>query len=176
MKKLLIVKSSVREGRVADTILGYVQDELKSYPDFEVSVADFKEMPLPFFDSPKTPTEEGFQPTDPNVQKWTQMVGEADAVLLLTAEYNHSYTGVLKTAIDWIYKEWENKPVAFIGYGWVGGARAINHLKGVFEFLKPQLVEPEANLNFMKQIGVDGSIMDEKAVSDAIKSVLDALK
>lgn len=176
MKKLLIVKSSIREGRLADTIMGFVQEELKDYPDFEVSEADFREMPLPFFDSPKTPTEEGFQPTDPNVLKWTKMVADADAVLLLTAEYNHSYTAVLKTAIDWVYKEWENKPVAFIGYGWVGGARAIKHLHGVFEFLKPQLVEPEANLNFMKQIGVDGSVIDSDAVSGSIRSVLDALK
>lgn len=176
MKKLLIVLSSVRENRNADKILALVQEELKQYPDFEVTVADFKQMPLPFFDAPMTPSDESYKATDPNAVKWTGMVADADAVLILTAEYNHSYTAVLKTAIDWVYKEWEDKPVAFIGYGWVGGARAINHLHGVFEFLKPKLLEPEANLRFKQEIELDGSVIDAEAVSNAITGVLDALK
>lgn len=175
MKKLLIVLSSVRESRVADTILGYVREELKNYPDFDVTVADFRQMPLPFFDSPYSTSDENFKATDPNAIAWTNMVTEADAVLLLTAEYNHSFTAILKNAIDWIYKEWAEKPVAFIGYGWVGGARAINHLHGVFEVLKPRLIEPEANLRFKKEIELDGSILDTETVTAEIKKVLDAL-
>lgn len=175
MKKILIVLSSVRENRIADKILENVQAELKNYPDFEATIADFKELPLPLFDSPHTPADENFEATDPNVVAWTKQVAEADAVLLLTAEYNHSYTAILKNAIDWIYEEWNDKPVAFIGYGWVGGARAINHLHGVFEFLKPRLLSPEANLRFTKDIDLDGAPLNDDA-STAIKGVLDALK
>ncbi len=175
MKKLLIVLSSVRENRIADKILEHVQTHLEPYGRFEVTVADFRQMPLPFYDLPVTSSDERFQPTDPNAVKWTKMVADADAVLILTAEYNHSYTAVLKTAIDWIYKEWEDKPLAFIGYGWVGGARAINHLHGVFEFLKPKMIQPEANLRFKKEIELDGTVIDAEATASAIKGVLDAL-
>lgn len=173
--KLLVVLSSVRENRIADKILGYVKTELQNHPEVELTVADFKKLPLPFFDSPYTTSNENFKPTDPNVITWTNMVAEADAVLLLTAEYNHSYTPILKNAIDWIYKEWENKPLAFIGYGWVGGARAINHLHGVFEFLKPKLIQPETNLRFKKEIELDGSIIDAEVSKTAIKNTLDSL-
>lgn len=176
MKKLLLVKSSVRSGRNADKVLGLVQEELKHYPDLEVSVADFKEMPLPFFDSPHTPSSEDFAPTDANVIRWTKMVDEADAVVLLTAEYNHSYTPVIKNAIDWLYKPWESKPVAFIGYGWVGGARAIKHLRDVFASnINAQAIETEANLRFMKEISTEGEPLNDDAAA-AITAVLDEVK
>lgn len=177
MKKLLIVESSVRDGRNADKILELVQNELRGYPDFEATVADFKAMPLPFFDAAQTPSTEGFAPTDENVKQWASMVAAADAVLILTAEYNHSYTPVLKNAIDWLYKEWHDKPVGFIGYGWVGAARAIKHLRDVFASnINARALESEANLRFMKEIGTDGSAIDTGAVSAAIKSVLDELE
>lgn len=178
MKKLLLVKSSVRNGRLADKIENYVRAELKNYPDFEVSTADFKETPLPFFDSPQTTSDPDFAPTDTNVKKWTKAVDDADVVLILTAEYNHTYTAVLKNAVDWIQGSvWQDKPVAFIGYGWVGGARAITQLRSLLTgFLRADLIETEANLAFTKEIDTEGNILDQEAVSTAIKEVLDAIK
>lgn len=177
MKKVLLVKSSVRDGRLADEIETLVQTELANYPDFEVTVVDFKEMPLPFFNSAEIPSHDDYAPSDPNVQQWTRMVAEADAVVLLVAEYNHSYTAVLKNAIDWIYKEWHNKPIAFIGYGWAGGARAIKHLRDVFTSkLAAQVIETEANLHFQKEIErEDATPINEAAVKTAINDVLQAL-
>lgn len=177
MKKLLLVLSSVRTGRAADNILSQVEAELKNYPDFEVSVADFSKMPLPLFDSPLPPSQEGFVATDENVKQWTQMVADADAVVFLVAEYNYSFTAVLKNAIDWMYKPWNNKPVAFIGYGWAGGSRAIKHLRDVMNSTLAALpLETEANLHFMKQINLDGSVLDAPAVQQAITEVLEAIK
>lgn len=177
-KQLLLVKSSVRPGRVADKVEEHVQAELKNYPDFEVSVVDFKETPLPFFDSPQSTSDPAFSPTDTNVKNWTKAVEEADALLILTAEYNHTYTAVLKNAVDWIPGSvWQDKPVAFIGYGWVGGARAITQLRGLLTgFLKADLIETEANLAFTKEIDVDGNVLDAKDTSAAINEVLTALK
>lgn len=176
MKKLLVVTTSVREGRIADTILSTVQEQLASYPDFEVTVADFKKMPLPFFDSPISPSQEGFAPTDPNVIKWTQMVEESDAVVMLVAEYNYSFTAVLKNAIDWMAKPWNEKPVALIGYGWVGGSRAIAALRGVLgSMIGAKAMETEANLRFTKEIDLDGTVLDQEATTASIKTVLEEL-
>lgn len=173
-KKLLIVISSVRERRIADTILDQVKNELKAFPDIKVDVADFKANPLPFFDSAEIPSAENFVPVHKNVAAWTKQVEEADTVLFLVAEYNHSYTSVIKNAIDWIYLQWQDKPIAFIGYGWVGGVRAIKHLHGVFEFLKPRIISPEANLRFTKEINLDGTAIGSEA-ADEIKKVLATL-
>jgi NAD(P)H-dependent FMN reductase len=66
-----------------------------------------------------------------SVQNFAEMVAKADAIVMVTPEYNHGYTAVLKNAIDWLYAEWINKPVGFVGYGGVGGARAIEQLRQV---------------------------------------------
>jgi NAD(P)H-dependent FMN reductase len=175
MKHILIVMGSVRSGRAADAVLSQVQDELKNYPNLEAAVVDFAKTPLPFFDADSSPATEGFVPTDKNVIAWTEQVNEADVVVVLTPEYNHSYTPVLKNAIDWVFGPWKDKPVAFIGYGWAGGSRAIKHLRDVFNsVIAAQPLETEANLRFTKEINLDGTAIDDQAAG-AIKSVLDAV-
>lgn len=178
MRKLLIVLSSVRENRIADKVLESVQAELKNYDEFEVNIADFRALPLPFFDGLSSPAAPGFAATDENVQKWTHLVAEADAVLMLVAEYNHSYTAILKNAVDWISAEvWNDKPVAFIGYGWVGGARATTNLRNLLTgFIKANPLETEANLNFTKEIDLEGNVLDAEATKTAIDAVLDTLQ
>ena len=177
MKKILVVTSSVRESRIADKVLETVKAELATNPDYEVSVADFKTVPLPFFDSAVSPSSEEFAPTDANVIKWTKMVEEADALVMLVAEYNYSFTAVLKNAIDWMAKPWNEKPVALVGYGWVGGSRAIAQLRGVLgSMISAKAMETEANLRFMKEIDLEGNVTDQAATDAAIKTVLEELK
>lgn len=174
MTKVLIMTGSVRKGRAADKVLNQVQEALKDYPKLEVSLADLKYLDLPFFNSELIPSDENYTPTNPEVKKLSQLVSSADKVIILTPEYNHSTPAVLKNAIDWLYHEWKDKPIAFIGYGWVGGARSIKHLHTVFENLKPELIYPEANLRFKKEINMDGSAINNSATA-AINQVLAAL-
>ena len=101
MKKVLLVLSSVREGRIADKILEQTKARFEGR-DIELEVADFKATPLPFYDNPVSPAADDFSPQDANVQRWTKQVAEADVVVFLTSENNFSYTAVLKNAIDWI--------------------------------------------------------------------------
>ena len=175
MKKVLLVLSSVREGRIADKILEQVKTELENYPELEVDVADFKEMPLPLIDTPFSPNADEFAPTDENVKKWTNKVEEADEIIFLVAEYNYSFTAILKNAIDWIGKPWNDKPVSYIGYGWAGGTRATKHLRDVMgSTLAARSNDVEANLYFTKNIQIDGSPIDDSA-KEAINSVLKTL-
>lgn len=178
MKKLLIVSSSVRPNRVADKVLAEVNKQLESFAEFEADVFDFRERPLPFFDSEYSTSAPEFAPTDDNVKAWTAAVKEADAVIILAAEYNHTYTAVIKNAIDWVTgADWENKPVAFVGYGWVGGARATTQLRSLLTgFLKANPIETEANLHFTKELDLDGSVIDAASTAKAINDVLGSVK
>jgi len=176
MKNVLIVNGSVREGRSSDNILALVQAELANYPEYGVTVADFKAMPLPFMTSALSPSADDFVAPEGHVATWLQIVEDADAIIMLVAEYNHSYTPVIKNAIDWGFKQWQDKPVALVAYGWSGGTRATTHLRGVLgSTINTKTVEAEANLRFMKDINVDGTVMDQAAVTAAIKAPLDEL-
>lgn len=174
MKKVLLVLSSVREGRIADKILDQVKARFEG-KDVEIDVADFKAAPLPFFDHPASPATEDFAPENENVKEWTGQVNDADVVLFLTAENNFSYTAVLKNAIDWINHEWADKPVAFIGYGWSGGSKAIKELRTLFTgFIQAKPVETDANLLFTKDIDLDGTALSDE-VSKKIDAVVNAI-
>jgi len=75
-------------------------------------------------------SKEGAYPF-PVSAKWTAKIGEADGFIFTVAEYNHGYPAVLKNAFDYVGREWNKKPVAFVGYGTVGGARAVDQLRPV---------------------------------------------
>lgn len=175
MTKVLLVLSSVREGRAADKVLEQVKAEFTKRDTYEIDVADFKATPLPFFDSSITPSAEDFAPTDKNVQQWTEQVAAADIVIFLTSENNYSYTAVLKNAIDWIGKEWTDKPLAFVGYGWTGGSKAIAELRNLMTgFIKAIPNETDANLAFMKDIDLTGAATSETA-AEKINTLIDSL-
>lgn len=175
MTKVLLVLSSVREGRIADTILEQVRERFEG-KDVELDVADFKATPLPFFDHSASPAADGFSPENENVKKWTKQVEVADSVVFVTSENNYSYTAALKNAIDWINKEWTDKPIAFIGYGWSGGSKAIAELRKLFTgFIQAKPIDSQANLAFMKLINPDGTPVSEAAVHAEIDKVVAAV-
>lgn len=174
MTKVLLVLSSVCEGRIADKVLEQVKARFEG-KDVELDVADFKATPLPLYDQPTPPSAEGYIPSDASAQAWTKQVAVADVVVILVAEYNYSYTAVLKNAIDWVYKEWTDKPVAFVGYGWSGGSKAIGELRSLLTgFIKAQPVEVEANLAFTKDIDLEGASISATA-AEKIDAVVAAI-
>lgn len=173
MANVLVVVSSVRPGRVAEKLLPYVVDDVKARDGVEVTVADLKEIDLPFFDSAVIPADPSFAPTDERVKRWTKLVADADSVVFLTPEYNHAINAVQKNAIDWIKDEWEGKPVSFVGYGWGGASFAIEDAKRSFDWLKAKFQPGFTQLFFTKQLAPDGSVLDEEAVRSSIKATLD---
>jgi len=174
---ILVVVSSARPTRAANKVLESVQKNFQSRSDVDVKIADLKEIGLPFFDEAVIPASEDFHPTNPAVNAWTQMVAGADGVLFLTPEYNHSLNAIQKNAIDWIYKEWTDKPVSVIGYGWSGGSRALKTARQVFDEsqIKTVILPTPALLRFMKEINLDGSSIDEGAVQTMVGATIDEL-
>lgn len=175
MSKILIVIGSARKGRVADKILGYIQEDLQNRSDVEAVVADLAQIALPFFDNENSPQSPDYAITSPQVATWSAMVQAADGVLFITPEYNHSLSALQKNALDSLGKDWTNKPVSAVAYGWSGGSLAVATLREVLENLKADTKHAIAQLGFMKDINPDGSLLDETNVRSQIAAAIDEL-
>jgi NAD(P)H-dependent FMN reductase len=122
-----IVISTTREGRFGDKPARWIRDLAAARGDLEVEIIDLRDYPLPFFDEPFSPL---YAPPQHEVaRRWGQKVAALDGFIFVTAEYNHGVPAVLKNALDYAYAGFNRKPVAFVGYGGVGGARAVEQLR-----------------------------------------------
>jgi len=175
MSNVLVVLASARKGRVADKIFEYVKADIDTREGLDLTVADLQEINLPFFDNEKSPASPDYAPTNPQVLAWQKLVIESDAIIFLTPEYNHTINAIQKNAIDTLKNEWENKPVVMIGYGWTGASLSLITLNEVLPFLKTDFKPNPALLSFMKDINVDGTILDASSVAEKIKIAIDEI-
>lgn len=131
--KILIILGSTRQGRQGEKVASWIYDIAKSHGEIEVELADLGQWRLPIFDSPIPPSRSKGNYADDTVQRWSQKISKSDGFIIVTPEYNHGYPAVLKNAIDHLYTEWNEKPVAFVGYstGQSGGIRAVEQLRQV---------------------------------------------
>lgn len=125
--KIAIILSSTREGRFADKALAWFEPIAKAKEGWQVEVLDLREADLPFFDEPVPPAAKA--PADPKAKAWGERLKGFDGFIVLTAEYNHSITAALKNAFDHAFEGWAKKPIGAVGYGGVGAARAVEHLR-----------------------------------------------
>lgn len=135
MINLKIIIASTRPGRKGIIVADWIIDICKSRKEFDVEVLDLAEINLPFLDEPKHPRFKDY--TQDHTKKWSKTIDGADAFILVTPEYNHGYPATLKNALDFLYQEWNNKPVAFVSYGGVaGGTRSVQQLIQVINALQ----------------------------------------
>ena len=143
MLKLQIIVGSTREGRNVDSVYRWFLPLAQAHGAFEVETLDLRDWPLPFFQETIATVGNFANPTysDPLVKRWNHKIGEADAYIMVTPEYNRSIPAVLKNAIDTVFFSFSfrQKPVAFVAYslGFTAGARAVEHLTQI-------MVETEA--------------------------------
>jgi NAD(P)H-dependent FMN reductase len=175
MSNILVVIGSARKGRVADKILGYILEDINSRAGVIAVIADLKEINMPFFDNENSPASPDYAPTNQAVLAWQKMVAKADGVVFITPEYNGTISAIQKNAFDSIYAEWENKPIAVVAYSWTGGVHSIETLDGLIPHVKAIFMPNPAQLTFMKDISVDGSILDQPSVTTKIKKALDEI-
>jgi NAD(P)H-dependent FMN reductase len=125
--KIAIIIGSTREGRFADQPAQWIYDLGKQRSDLDFEIVDLRDYPMPFFDEPASPA---WVPSKSEVaKKWQDKVDEFDGFIFTAAEYNRGPTAVLKNALDYAYPQWVKKAVGFVGYGAVGGARAVEQLR-----------------------------------------------
>ncbi|KUJ64708.1 FMN reductase [Streptomyces albus subsp. albus] len=131
--KLVVIVGSVREGRFGPVVGSWVAEQARLHGGFEVEVVDLAEIDIPLAlpaESPKFAGDAYPRPT--GMAALTSALAGADAFIVVTPEYNHSYPASLKAAIDWHFTQWTAKPVAFVSYGGAAGGRhAVLHLENV---------------------------------------------
>ena len=119
MTRIAIIVGSTRPGRKADSIARWVLDVARKRGDAEYELVDIAEYDLPHLDEPMPPSLGQY--TKPHTKAWAAKIDSFDGFVFVTPEYNHSTSGALKNAIDFLYKEWNNKAAGFVSYGSAGG-------------------------------------------------------
>ncbi|HEY0223948.1 MAG TPA: NAD(P)H-dependent oxidoreductase [Pseudolabrys sp.] len=127
--KIAIVISTTRASRYGHKPAQWIRDIAAQRDDIDAEIVDLRDFPLPFFD--EVASNAWVPSQNPVAQRWQKKVAEFDGYIFVTAEYNHSMPAVLKNALDYASPEWNKKAAAFVGYGAVGGSRAIEHLRGI---------------------------------------------
>lgn len=152
--RLMIVVGSVRPGRIGLPIAEWVRGRADARGS-EVDFVDLVDLALPWLDEPEHPRLRKY--TRPHTIAWSERVDAADAVLLVTPEYNHSFSPALKNAIDFLNREWWRKPVGFVSYGGVsGGTRGVVALAEVVATLGMVRVGANVEINFAGRSIADG--------------------
>ena len=127
MIKVAIVIGSTRPGRKAETVARWVHAIATKRSDAEFELVDIKDFNLPLLDEPMPPAMGQYSQS--HTKAWAAKVASFDAYVFVTPEYNHGTSGALKNAIDFLYREWNNKAAGFVGYGSSGGTRAVEQLR-----------------------------------------------
>lgn len=130
MLNIAIIVGSTRPGRFSEQIIPWIEAGLKDYSEITSTVLDLKDNHLEFFNAPVGPSQiiDG-KYGSAAVDAWAEKIASFDGYIIIAPEYNHGYSAVLKNALDVIYREWNNKPVAFVSYGSVGGGRVVEQLR-----------------------------------------------
>lgn len=172
MSHIVVVTGSVRPHSVNQKVTPVVVEEVEKQ-GATVTVADLAQIDLPFFNAPKSPNDPEFEVTDERAQRWTDMVAGADAVVFVAPEYNHSLSAVQLNAIDWIGKEWNNKRIGLVGYGWNGGKEALAAARNALSReLSAVVSDVETTLFFTKDISPAGELIEEDASRAAIAATI----
>jgi len=154
MLKVGLIVGSTRPNRFADTPVQWLVEGASARRDLRLTVLDLRDNRLPFFNEPASPAFTGGAYTQPEAEAWRKRIGEFDAFVATVAEYNHGPTAVLKNAFDSAFIEWHRKPIAFVGYGGVGAARAIETLRGVVIELQMAPIRHEVNIAMEPFLGI----------------------
>lgn len=145
MIRLAIIIGSTRPGRKADAVAQWVNGIAKKRSDAEVELVDILDFNLPLLDEPVPPAMGQY--SKPHTKAWAAKIDSFDAFVFVTPEYNHGTSGALKNAIDYLYREWNNKAAGFVGYGSAGGVRAVEHLRLVMGELQVADVRAQVMLS-----------------------------
>ncbi len=169
--KIAVIVGSTRIGRFAQHPAKWIADLTGQRSDLDVEVLDLFDYPMHFFGEERATTAES-----ESAERWKKKLREFDGFIFTVAEYNHAPTAVLKNAID--LGEFIQKPVGFVGYGGVGGARAVEQLRLIFVEMSAASVKTGVHIAFSEYLAVlkEGkSLGDYAHLNEAAKNLLDQI-
>ena len=176
MHKIKIITSTTREGRKGIAVANWITGVAKQNNNYDVELLDLAEINLPFMDEAAHPRLQQYQ--HEHTRKWSETIGSADAFIIVLAEYNFGFPAPIKNAIDYLYNEWMNKPVAFVSYGGIsGGLRSTQMLKQVVTAVHMMPVVDQVNIPFFaKLIDENGTFVPNETLTKSAEVMLSELE
>jgi NAD(P)H-dependent FMN reductase len=148
MPKIAIIIGSTRPGRRGEAVAKWAYDLAVQRDDAEFELVDLLDYKLPHLDE-VMPAVTGKYEND-HTKAWSATIAGFDGFIFVTPEYNHSTSGALKNAIDFLYAEWNNKAAGFISYGGgASGTRAVEHLRLIMGEVQVADVRAQVAFSFM---------------------------
>lgn len=176
MLKIGVILGSTRDTRFADKPAKWFMELANQRDDMTFELLDLREYDLPFFNevasniAAPTQNEEGL--------RWQKKIAEFDGYVIITPEYNHAPPAVLKNALDYAYVEWVRKPVAFVGYGAVGAARAVEQLRLIVANMQMTPITASVHIqggDFMEALQGNKALEDLDYLPPLVTKMLDDL-
>jgi NAD(P)H-dependent FMN reductase len=173
MTKIGIILGSTRPGRNGEQVAKWVNEVAQQRTDAEYELVDLLDYKLPHLDEVVPPSMADGQYSQPHTQEWAQKIASFDGFVIVTPEYNHSTSGALKNAIDFLFKEWNNKAVGFVSYGGVGGARAVEHLRLIVGELMMADVRQQVTISLVTDFENFSKFIPKPYLEQALQAQLD---
>lgn len=145
MLKIAIITGSTRPTRISQKVAEWVYSIAEDQSNAIFELVDIADYNLSMFDESFPPILGKYKHKHTKI--WAKRISEFDGFIFVTPEYNHSITGALKNAIDFVYREWNNKSAGFISYGATGGLRAVEHLRLILSEVQIAHVRTQVSLS-----------------------------
>lgn len=174
--KLQVITCSTRPGRVGPAVAEWFAGFAREHGKFSIEAVDLADFALPVYDEPRHPVMQQYE--HEHTRRWSASVAAADAYVFVTPEYNYCPPPSLINALNYVYKEWNYKPCAFVSYGGVsGGLRAVQTAKLLVTTLKMMpMVEGVMVPMVANQLQDDGRFASNALIDDSAGKMLDELQ
>ena len=172
--KLNVIVCSTRPGRVGLTVSQWTADRAIQHGAFDVELVDLADVNLPLYDESKHPTLQQYE--HEHTKRWSAIVNAADAYVFVTPEYNYGPPPALVNALNYVYKEWNHKPAAFVSYGGIsGGLRGVQAEKQIVSTLKMVPIVDAVVIPLVQQSLVEGRFHGSEINEQAATGMLNEL-
>ncbi|MEX5633167.1 NADPH-dependent FMN reductase [Parafrankia sp. FMc2] len=172
---LQVIVASTRPNRVGPAVGSWIADAARAHGGFDVEVVDLAEVDLPLFNEPHHPMTGNY--VHEHTKRWSALVSRAQAFVVVTPEYNHSFPASLKNALDYLAREWRYKAVGLVSYGGVSaGLRSVAQLKPVLAALRMVPVTDGISVPFVAQrLDESGTFRSDEVLDASARKMLDEL-
>lgn len=174
--RLGVVLTTTRPNRFGDIPGQWILRLAQQRSDWDAELVDLRDYPMPLFSEPGAPLYAPIQ--DEVGKRFSAKMRELDGYLFVTAEYNHSVTGAIKNALDYLQPEVHRKPATFVGYGSTGGSRAVEHLRHILAEMQVATLKHTVHLTRHEMLGMlrEGKTMaDYPYLTELAQPMLDEL-
>jgi NAD(P)H-dependent FMN reductase len=171
MLKVAIIIGSTRPGRKGEAVARWVHELARQRDDAEFELVDLLDFNLPLLDEPMPPAMGQY--TQSHTKVWAAKIDTFDAFVFVTPEYNHGTSGALKNAIDFLYREWNDKAAGFVSYGSAGGTRAVEQLRLVMAELQVADVRAQVMLSLATDFENYSAFKPAARHEKSVKAMLD---